>query len=104
MNSEEIHQYIKKNYYSDSPDEPAKISIFEFPGSIEEFKYILTSILQKKSLNEYVIAQDTEIENTLVMLRMGDLQQLGIFICDFCGALSSSEEEKYIHQRAHYSF
>ena len=87
-----------------SQDRDTKLSLFNFPGSINEFEDLLKSILQKNSINAYVVVQDTETENTLAILKDGDMRQLGILICDFCGAAFSSEDEKYIHQRAHFLF
>jgi hypothetical protein len=103
-NSMEIKSFFVENYSTNSQDRDTKLSLFNFPGSINEFEDLLKSILQKNSINEYVIAQDTETENTLAILKDGDMRQLGILICDFCGAAFSSEEEKYIHQRAHFLF
>jgi hypothetical protein len=103
-NSIEIKSFFVENYSTNSQDRDTKLSLFNFPGSINEFEDLLKSILQKNSINEYVIAQDTETENTLVILKDGDMRQLGILICDFCGAVFSSEDEKYIHQRAHFLF
>jgi hypothetical protein len=104
-NSKEIKSFFVKNYQTSSQNSSiTKLSIFEFPGSIKEFEDILKTILQKNSLNEYVVAQDTETENTLTILKGGDMEQLGILICDFCGAAFSSKDEKYIHQRAHFLF
>jgi hypothetical protein len=103
-NSIEIKSFFVENYSTNSQDRDTKLSLFNFPGSINEFEDLLKSILQKNSINEYVIAQDTETENTLAILKDGDMRQLGILICDFCGAAFSSEEEKYIHQRAHFLF
>ena len=80
------------------------ISIFEFPGNLKEFEDLLNFVLQKNSIKEYVVVQDTESENTLALLKHGDIEQLGILSCDFCGAAFNSEDEKYIHQRAHYLF
>jgi hypothetical protein len=78
--------------------------IFEFHGSLKEFESLLTSILAKNSINEYIVTQDMEKENTITILKSGDLEQLGILVCDFCGAVFYSEDEKYIHQRAHYFY
>jgi hypothetical protein len=103
-NSIEIKSFFVENYSTNSQDRDTKLSLFNFPGSINEFEDLLKSILQKNSINEYVIAQDTETENTLAILKDGDMRQLGILICDFCGAVFSSEDEKYIHQRAHFLF
>ncbi len=44
------------------------ISIFEFPGTLKEFEDLLNLILQKNSIKEYVVVQDTESENTLDLL------------------------------------
>lgn len=104
-NSKEIKSFFVKNYHiSNQNSSITKLSLFEFPGSIKEFEDILKIILQNNSLNEYVAVQDTETENTLTILKGGDMEQLGILICDFCGAAFNSEDEKYIHQRAHFLF
>lgn len=83
-----------------------KSLIFEFK-SLQPFseveKYVRKIMESFKNL-EYYVALDSEEDNTLTLLKPNDLQQLGIFICDFCGAVSSSLEEKYIHERAHYFF
>ena len=100
----EIKQFYVKDYYAGNQDSNSKFSIFEFPGPIQDFEDLLYSALQKNSIKEYVVAQDSETENTLAILKAGDLGQLGILICDFCGAAFSSADEKYIHQRAHYFF
>jgi len=97
---------IKDNYVTDKDKDNINTisAVFEFHGSIKEFEGLLTSILLKNSIKEYVIAQDMEKENTIAILKSGDLRQLGILVCDFCGALFHSEDEKYIHQRAHYFY
>lgn len=103
-NSVEMRPFYVNDYHSSDQGGNAKFSVFEFSGSIEEFEDLLNSSLKKNSVNEYVVVQDTETENTLTLLKVGDIEQLGILICDFCGAVFSSEDEKYIHQRSHYFF
>jgi hypothetical protein len=103
----EVKQFlIKDNYvtakYNDNINTIS--AVFEFHGSLKEFERLLTSILLKNSIKEYVIVQDMEKENTIAILKSGDLRQLGILVCDFCGAVFHSEDEKYIHQRAHYFY
>jgi hypothetical protein len=105
----EIKQFlIRDNYVTDNDNNNDNINtisvVFEFHGSIKEFEGLLTSILIKNSIKEYDIAQDMEKENTITILKSGDLRQLGILVCDFCGAVFHSEDEKYIHQRAHYFY
>lgn len=105
----EVKQFlIKDNYVTDKDEDKDHINtisaVFEFHGSIKEFEGLLTSILLKNSIKEYVITQDMEKENTIAILKSGDLRQLGILACDFCGAVFHSEDEKYIHQRAHFFY
>jgi hypothetical protein len=103
----EIKQFlIEDNYVTDKDNDNINTisAVFEFHGSIKEFEGLLTSILLKNSIKEYVIAQDMEKENTIAILKAGDIRQLGILVCDFCGAVFHSEDEKYIHQRAHYFY
>lgn len=74
----------------------------EYQSTLSEFKYIIEKLLEKNSIFDYIVAEDLQYDNTLVILKDGDLEQLGIQICDFCGALFNSEDEKYIHQKVHY--
>jgi hypothetical protein len=104
----EVKQFLIRDNYVTDNDNNNNINtisvVFEFHGSIKEFEGLLTSILIKNSIKEYDIAQDMEKENTITILKSGDLRQLGILVCDFCGAVFHSEDEKYIHQRAHYFY
>jgi hypothetical protein len=103
----EVKQFlIRDNYVTDNDNDNINTisAVFEFHGAIKEFVGLLTSILNKNSIKEYDIAQDMEKENTIAILKSGDLRQLGILVCDFCGAVFHSEDEKYIHQRAHYFY
>jgi hypothetical protein len=109
-NSIDIKPFFIKEYStrsssnSSSQKNNTKVSIYEYPGSIRDFQDIIASILKKNYLNDYVVTQDTEAENTLTILKDGDIQQLGVIVCDFCGAVFHDEDEKYLHQRAHYLF
>lgn len=94
----------KNNSSSSQQISNSTIYTFEFPGNLTEFEDLLGQILQKNSIQGYVVAQDTEKQNTLTLLKKGDLEQLGILICIFCGASFNSEDEKNIHQRMHYLF
>ena len=98
--------FIKEYSTSSSSNQKnnTKVSIYEYPGSIRDFQDLIASILKKNYLNDYVVTQDTESENTLTILKDGDIQQLGVIVCDFCGAVFHDEDEKYLHQRAHYLF
>lgn len=79
-----------------------KLYLFEFSGYLSSFKGVLRLILQNRSIDDYIVTEDLESDNTFVILKQGDMEQLGISICDFCGLICGSEEEKNIHQRTHY--
>ena len=103
-NSIEIEPFLVKNCYTSKQSSNTTIYELEFPGNINEFEDLLITVLKKNFIEEYIVVQDMEKENTLTILRDGDMGQLGILVCDFCGALFNSEDEKYIHQRAHFLF
>lgn len=88
INSEALSQYVE----------------FEFSGSITDFEDALHLSLKRNSIIDYVVAQDSQKENTFTLLKSGDLGQLGIYFCDFCGAFFNTEEGKYLHERAHYFY
>ena len=77
---------------------------FEFSGSLTDFEDILRLSLERISYFDYIVTQDSLKENTFTLLKTGDLEQLDIYFCDFCGAFFNSEEGKYIHERAHYLY
>lgn len=74
----------------------------DYQSTLGEFKYMVEKLLGKNAIVDYIIAEDLQSDNTLVILKDGDIEQLGVQICDFCGALFNSEDEKYIHQKIHY--
>jgi hypothetical protein len=104
LNSIEISPFLVKNCYTSKQSSNTTIYKLEFPGNLKEFEDLLITVLKKNSIEEYILVQDMEKENTFTILRDGDMGQLGILICDFCGALFNSEDEKFIHQRAHFLF
>lgn len=104
INSDNLKNFIIKNNLKNGQPRDSKIIVLDYPGSIIDLENLLNIALQKFSNNEYVAVQDIEKENTLTLLRNGDIEQLGIYICDLCGAVFHGEDEKYVHQRAHFLF
>lgn len=105
LESKELNQHaIKIEDVVERNEEKSSggLFLFEFNGYLSSFKGLLKLILQYNSINDYVVAEDLEYENTLVFLKDGDIEQLDIWLCDICGLACASEEEKYIHQRIHY--
>ena len=70
--------------------------------SLEDFKVILRDILARNHLDNFTIAEDIEAENTVAILREGDLEQFGIYVCKHCGTTFKSIDERIIHERIHY--
>ena len=70
--------------------------------SLEDFKVVLQDILARNHLDNFTIAEDTEAENTVAILREGDLEQFGIYVCKHCGTTFKSIDERIIHERIHY--
>lgn len=104
INSQELNQYAinVEGVSSSCEEDSSSIYLFEFSGYFSSFKGLLKLILQNNSIDDYIVAEDLDSENTLVFLKDGDIEQLDIWFCDFCGLACASEEEKYIQQRAHY--
>lgn len=105
INSKELNLYAITSLDNESivhEVELNNIRLFEFNGYFSSFKGLLRLVLQNNCINGYIVAEDLDSENTFVILKEGDIEQLGLLLCDFCGLACASEEEKYIHQRAHY--
>ena len=58
--------------------------------------------IQGKSTEDYLVAENDEDPNEIAILKKGNIEQLGLFICEFCPLVFRSEIEKNIHQRIHY--
>jgi hypothetical protein len=70
-------------------------------GSLKDFKPFVENIL-RNNYNGYMIAEDTDTINTLTILKQGDVEQFGMYMCSHCGTFFKSIEEKTVHERIHY--
>ena len=70
--------------------------------SLEDFKNIIENILEKNNLNRFIVVEDTENENTLAIVKEGDIEQFGMYVCSHCGMIFRTEEERIVHERIHY--
>jgi hypothetical protein len=70
-------------------------------GSLHEFKSFLENILLN-NYEEYMVAEDTSKINTLTILKQGDVEQFGMYMCTHCGTFFKSIEERTLHERIHY--
>ncbi len=58
--------------------------------------------LEKELPEDYVVAENAQDPDELAVLKRGDLEQLGLFICSFCPSVFKSETERNLHQRVHF--
>jgi hypothetical protein len=68
----------------------------------EEIKHILEEELRLKNLSDYVISENTHDESEIAVLKKGDIEQLGIYVCMHCGMPFESEDQRTVHERIHY--
>jgi hypothetical protein len=70
-------------------------------GSLKEFKSFLENILLN-NYEDYMVAEDTAETNTLTILKQGDVEQFGMYMCTHCGTFFKSIEERTLHEKIHY--
>jgi hypothetical protein len=70
-------------------------------GSLKDFKLFVDSIL-RNNYDEYKVAEDAESADTLTILKQGDVEQFGMYVCSHCGTFFKSIEERAVHERIHY--
>lgn len=69
----------------------------------EKIKSLIeTEFRENRDFNDYIVAENNEDEHEIAILKKGDIQQIGLFLCSFCPMIFGSETEKNIHQRIHY--
>jgi hypothetical protein len=93
----------KKNANMKSHKDNENFLIVEYEeGSFDDFKAVLEDILEENHIEEFVIAVNTEEYNTYSVLKKGDLEQIGLVICEHCGMVFGTYDEKMVHERIHY--
>jgi hypothetical protein len=101
-----IQNAIKQKSFSGSQDNDYSGNciniVLSDNNNRQKVKQLLEDILRKNQINDYIVVDNIKEEDEIAILRKDDLEQLGIFICQHCGMLFSSEGECTIHQRIHY--
>lgn len=93
----------RESYNGKSNKHTGSILIFYYDkSSLEELKNFLENTLEKNNLSQFVVVEDTENENTLAIVKEGDIEQFGMHVCGHCGMIFRSEEERVVHERIHY--
>jgi hypothetical protein len=49
----------------------------------------------------YVVAENAHDEEEIVILRKGDIEEVGLYLCSLCAMIFGSQEERTIHERSH---
>ena len=80
------------------------IIVLDSETDIQKIKEILQYALTKNRLNDYIVTENMKEENEIAILKNGDIEQLGIYICPHCGMLFKNDTQRTIHQRIHYFF
>ena len=71
-------------------------------SNVEKIKHIIEEELKLKNLNDFIISENTRDETEIAILKKGDIEQLGIYVCMHCGMVFESEVQRTVHQRMHY--
>lgn len=50
----------------------------------------------------YVVAESTDDPTVIAVLKEGDIEQLGLYLCGYCATVFHNEVERNVHQRAHF--
>jgi pyridoxal/pyridoxine/pyridoxamine kinase len=94
-----IRKSIDLKYH---PNQNECMILLQDEANVEKIKSILEQILKENTIEDFVVTENTEKENEITLLKQGDLEQLGIFLCTHCGVSFGSEIQRVVHQRIHY--
>ena len=67
-------------------------------GTPAQIKQAIEKILPEG----YVVAESTDDPTVLAVLKEGDIEQLGLYLCGYCATVFRNEVERNLHQRVHY--
>ena len=104
LNSLELKSLLNDQLNNDKDNNNNKqIIVLPNENNIQKLKQIIQNILTKNCYhNEYIVAENLEEKNEIAILKQGDMEQLGIYICTHCGMTFKSQMQRTIHERMHY--
>lgn len=70
----------------------------------EKVMTMIENTLSMSNIEEYSVVENMIDQSEIAVLKSGDIEELGIFICAHCGAPFQNREQMMIHQRMHYIF
>ncbi len=76
--------------------------IMQDEPDLKRIKSRIEKLLDENDIRDFIVAENTEKENEIAILKKGDIEQLGIYLCTHCGVSFESEIQRIVHQRIHY--
>ena len=102
LNSLELKSFLN-DQLNNNDDNNKQIIVLPNENNIQKLKQIIQNILTRNCYqNEYIVAENLEEKNEIAILKQGDMEQLGIYICTHCGMSFKSQVQRTIHERMHY--
>jgi hypothetical protein len=101
LNNQEFASLPRDNHYDKNDD---LVCLMLPQEDREKIIKILVGILSKSRIEEYIVVENTMDESEIAILKSGDIEEIGIFMCAHCGTPFQSHEQMTIHQRMHYIF
>jgi hypothetical protein len=68
---------------------------------LANIKTTLTDILSRQD-DEYIVTENSDNEYQLIVMKNGDVEQVGIYSCIHCGMMFKSDDERHLHSFIHY--
>ena len=103
LNSLELKYFLNDQLNNNDDNNNKQIIVLPNENNIQKLKQIIQNILTKNCYhNEYIVAENLEEKNEIAILKQGDMEQLGIYICTHCGMSFESQVQRTMHERMHY--
>jgi hypothetical protein len=79
----------------------AAINLPDTPD-IQTVRELISDALSKSpKKDDYLVVDNAGDETRISVLRQGDIEELGLYLCSLCAMIFGSKEEKVVHERSH---
>lgn len=65
-------------------------------------KAVLALLEKALAGSDCIAVENVQDESEIAVLKKGDIEQLGLYLCGYCAMVFGSDIERSIHQRVHY--
>ena len=101
--NDRMRNLIQESISRNSPiDQNGYNIIMQDEPDLKRIKSRIEKLLDENDIRDFIVAENTEKENEIAILKKGDIEQLGIYLCTHCGVSFESEIQRIVHQRIHY--